>query len=129
MPEIAADQIRALEHDNKVLEVAVDDARDENEGLVVMVAVQFLRLMLANWRRPLYRGTLRSRMLEVGDVSCSVFATGHSEDRIEKVYAPLIHMKKGPKLDCESGVSSIMDPASNGKVMCRSERSRLQMSQ
>lgn len=105
MPEIAADQIRALDHDNKVLEVAVDDARDENEGLVVMVAVQFLRLMLANWRRPLYRGTLKSRMLEVGDVYCSVCATGHSKDECEKVCAPLIQMNKGPKLECESGVS------------------------
>jgi hypothetical protein len=64
VPEVAAAEIRALMRDRQRLETAVEESREENEGLVIMVAVQHLRLMLANWRRPLYSKTLRSRMQE-----------------------------------------------------------------
>ncbi len=64
VPEVAAAEIRALIKDKERLETSVEEAREENEGLVIMVAVQHLRLMLANWRRPLYCSTLRSRLEE-----------------------------------------------------------------
>jgi hypothetical protein len=64
VPEVAAAEIRALIKEKERLETNVEEAREENEGLVIMVAVQHLRLMLANWRRPLYCSTLRSRLEE-----------------------------------------------------------------
>ena len=47
-------EIKAMEHEKEKLELELADEQEQKEALIITVADSYLKLVLANWRRPTY---------------------------------------------------------------------------
>ena len=53
--ETSIEELKMLQQEKQQLEKENLEQRDEIESLVVMVAMQHLRLLIARWRQPIFR--------------------------------------------------------------------------
>mmetsp|Transcript_63025 Transcript_63025/g.130982 ORF Transcript_63025/g.130982 Transcript_63025/m.130982 type:complete len:1015 (+) Transcript_63025:401-3445(+) len=65
--EAAVDELRELSKTNKQLEAQINELQEQNEGLTMNYAITYIRLMLANWRRPLYLKRLKKSLSELAE--------------------------------------------------------------
>ena len=57
-------EIKAMEHEKEKLELQLADEQEQKEALIITVAVSYLKLVLANWRRPTYQKSLVESLKE-----------------------------------------------------------------
>lgn len=73
--EAAVEEVRELNALVQHLEAQIGDLQEQNEELTINVAITYIRLMLANWRRPRYLRLLEQR----------VIAAGEDEEQLERL--------------------------------------------
>ena len=61
-------EIKAMEHEKEKLELQLADEQEQKEALIITVAVSYLKLVLANWRRPTYQKSLVESLKESADL-------------------------------------------------------------
>ncbi|EKX38259.1 hypothetical protein GUITHDRAFT_115602 [Guillardia theta CCMP2712] len=71
-------EVRRLKHDNEFLQNKIMTCDENVESLTVTIAIQYLKLVLANWRRPLYTRQLQLSLAKAAAIE-------EEEERIERM--------------------------------------------
>ena len=58
------DELRVMLKERDSLERQLREEQEQKEGMMITVAVSYIRLVLANWRRPLYQRHLAVSLKE-----------------------------------------------------------------